>query len=176
MAFSKHAKQWAEKQRSRVANRCLDVPPGPRTKETWAEAREALRAGLGSCMRPLEGWQDPSSNSLAGSVEPGADLLHPALRDLQDACRKTARESLSTTATVLDPMQFTRMVSGRPVQVIFEKYVLICKVFKQTQHPKESICDNEYHDLSLIPYSGLLFEDTVHMEIHTFMSHMISLC
>jgi hypothetical protein len=119
MASSKPAKHWEEKQRRRIAQRDPQVPPGPRSEQTWAEARSMLCAGLGNVMQPMWGREDPAPGIPVGSAEPGAGLLRAPLQELQEVCRQHAREVLSTTATVLDPMQFTRMVCGRPVQVPF---------------------------------------------------------
>jgi len=117
MASSKHAKTWKEQQKDRIISRSSDVEVGPRTKAVWEDARDSLRCGVGSWMKALQLDRGPLTNAGSSSSASGAAFLQPALQDLQEACRRTARESLSTTATVLDPLQFTRVVCGRPVQV-----------------------------------------------------------
>jgi len=117
MASSKHAKTWKEQQKDRVLSRSSDISVGPRSKAVWEDARHTLRCGMGSWMKALRTDQDPFRDVGSASSASGAASLQPALQDLQEACRRTARESLSTTATVLDPLQFTRVVRGRPIQV-----------------------------------------------------------
>ena len=117
MAVPKQSADWARLQHGRIAHRDSAVPPGPRTQATWTAAREELREGGGQCLQPLWGTQPRSADASGSTAEPGAGHDAAQLRELQEVCRQHAREVLSTAPTSLDPMQFTRMVCGRPVQV-----------------------------------------------------------
>ena len=122
MAAPKHSPDWARLQHGRIAHRDPAVPPGPRTEETWTAARDQLRQGAGQCLQPLWGSQRRQGGASGSTAEPGAGHDAEELRQLQEVCRQHAREVLSTAPTSLDPMQFTRMVCGRPVQVMQQLY------------------------------------------------------
>ena len=116
MAHAKQKKDWEQRQRHGVAHRDPEVPPGPRDQQVWVDAREALQAETANCMQPLWGSPLHTMGASSSAAEPGAGIVDTPLRELQEVCRQHAWEVLSTTETVLDPLQFTRMVCGRPVQ------------------------------------------------------------
>lgn len=110
---------WRRAQHFRVARHDADVPAGPRDAAAWQAARERLLGGTAPPLEALarERGAAAASGAASSSGEPGAAEERRALRAAQEECFRYARSVLSTTATTLDPMSFTRLVCGRPVQV-----------------------------------------------------------